>query len=92
VLLGNGRQASFNRERDVPRRSEEIEYLQFAFFELTLAVCSRVRRDGTVEIEIGPGDPKLPSRTFTAVQIWQAMAAARARDEAARRGRLARAH
>jgi hypothetical protein len=79
------------REIAVAAKGLEIEYLQFAFFELTLAVCSRVRRDGIVEIEIGLGDPKLPSRTFTAAQIRQAMAAARARDEAARRGRLARA-
>jgi hypothetical protein len=80
------------REIAVAANGLEIEYLQFAFFELTLAVCSRVRRDGIVEIEIGLGDPKLPSRTFTATQIRQAMAAARAHDDAARRGRIARAH
>jgi hypothetical protein len=54
------------REIAVAAKGLEIEYLQFTFFELTLAVCSRVRRDGIVEIEIGLGDPKLPSRTFTA--------------------------
>jgi hypothetical protein len=80
------------REIAVVAKGLEIEYLQFTFFELTLAVCSRVRRDGIVEIEIGLGDPKLPSRTFTATQIRQAMAAARARDNTARRGRPARMH
>jgi hypothetical protein len=51
-----------------------------------------VRRDGIVEIEIGLGDPRLPARSFIAAQVRQAMAAARAREEAARRGRVARAH
>jgi hypothetical protein len=80
------------REIAVAAKGLEIEYLQFTFFDLTLAVCSRVRRDGIVEIEIGLGDPKLPSRTFTAAQIREAIAAARARYEALRHGRLARAH
>jgi hypothetical protein len=80
------------REIAVAAKGLEIAHLQFAFFELTLAVCSRVRRDGIVEIEIGLGDPRLPARSFTAAQIRQAMAAARTRDAAARRGRVARAH
>jgi hypothetical protein len=47
-----------------------------------------VRLDGIVEIEIGLGDPRLPVQTFTAVQIREAMAGVRAREEAARRGRV----
>jgi hypothetical protein len=78
------------REIAVAAKGLEIAHLQFAFFELTLAVRSRVRRDGIVEI--GLGDPRLPARSFTAAQIRQAMAAARTRDEAARRGRAARVH
>jgi hypothetical protein len=80
------------REIAVAAKGLEIAHLQFAFFELTLAVCSRVRLDGIVEIEIGLVDPRLPARSFTAAQIRQAMTAARTRDEAARRGRVARAH
>jgi hypothetical protein len=66
------------REIAVAAKGLEIAHLQFAFFDHTLAVCSRVRRDGRVEIEIGLGDPRLPSRCFTAAQIRQAMASAQA--------------
>ena len=79
------------REIAVAAKGLEIEHLQFDFFGLTLAVCSRVRRDGMVEIEMGLGDPRLSTRTFSAAQIRQAVAAARARAEAARRGRQLRA-
>lgn len=80
------------REIAVAAKGLEIAHLQFDFFDLTLAVCSRVRRDGIVEIEIGLGDPRLPKRSFTATQIREAMEAARARVEATHRGQLARAH
>ncbi|MGH7080855.1 MAG: hypothetical protein ACREFV_00140 [Acetobacteraceae bacterium] len=79
------------REIAVAAKGLEIAHLQFAFFGLTLALCSRVRRDGIVEIEIGLGDPRLPARSFTATQIREAMEAARARSGAARRGQPARA-
>jgi hypothetical protein len=61
------------REIAIAAKGLEIAHLQFAFFDLTLAVCSRVRRDGLVEIEIGLGDPRLPARTFTAAQLRQAI-------------------
>jgi hypothetical protein len=80
------------REVAVAAKGLEIAHLQFTFFEVTLAVCSRVRRDGIVEIEIGLGDPKLPARTFTAAQVRQALAAARARAETVCRGQPARTH
>jgi hypothetical protein len=79
------------REITVAAKGLEIAHLQFSFFELTLAVCSRVRRDGIVEIEIGLGDPKLPARTFTAAQIRQAAKAGRAWKKATRHRRPARA-
>ena len=79
------------REIAVAAKGLEIAHLQFAFFELTLAVCSRVRRDGIVEIEIGLGDPRLPARSFTATQVRQAIAAAQARAKGSRAGRPARA-
>lgn len=80
------------REIAVATKGLEIAHLQFAFFELTLAVCSHVRRDGIVEIEPGLGDPRLPARSFTAAQICHAMAAAQARAGAVRRARPARTH
>jgi len=70
------------REIALAAKGLEIAHLQFVFLKLTLAVCSRVRRDGIVEIEIGLGDPRLPKSSFTAAQ---------ARIGAARRGRSAHA-
>jgi hypothetical protein len=78
------------REIALAAKGLEIAHLQFSFDRLTLAVCSRVRRDALVEIEIGLGDPRLPKSSFTAAQMRQAEAAARARAEAARRGRTMR--
>jgi hypothetical protein len=47
----------------------EIAHHQFAFADLTLAVASRVRRDGLTEIEIGLGNPRLPKATFTTAEL-----------------------
>ena len=80
------------REIAVSAKGLEIAYLQFAFRRLTLAVCSRIRLDGVVEIEIGLGDPRLPKSAFTADQMRQAEAASRARLGATHRGRPARTH
>jgi hypothetical protein len=41
-------------------------------------IGSRVRHDGVVEIELGLGDSRLPKNSFTAAQMRQAEAAARA--------------
>jgi hypothetical protein len=71
-----------HREIALAAKGLEIAYLQFTFGRLTLAVCSRVRRDGLVEIEIGLGDPRLPKSIFTAAQMRQAQAAAHARGHA----------
>ncbi len=70
------------REIAMAAKGLEIAHLQFVFGPLTLAVCSRVRRDGVVEIEIGLGDPRLPKSTFTLAQMRQAENAARARARA----------
>jgi hypothetical protein len=74
------------REIAFAAKGLEIAHLQFVFRGLTLAACSRVRRDGIVEIEMGLGDPRLPRSCFTAAQMRQAEAATRARTGAARRG------
>jgi hypothetical protein len=60
----------------------EVAHLQFAFEELTLAVCSRVRGDGIVEIEIDLGNPSLPRRVFTAEAARAALARMQARQRA----------
>ena len=73
------------REIAVAAKGLEIAHLQIVFHGLTLAVCSRVRRDGIVEIEIGIGDPRLPKSTFTAAQLREAEAASRSQIGGARR-------
>ena len=78
VHLGAAAQAAF-REIAMAAKGLEIAHLQFAFRGLTLAVCSRVRRSGVVEIEMGLGDARLPASCFTAKQLRDAEAAARAR-------------
>jgi hypothetical protein len=80
------------REIAMAAKGLEISHFQFAFHGLTLAVCSRVRRDGIVEIEIGMGDPRLPKSIFTAAQLREAEAASRTRLAATRRSPPARAY
>lgn len=67
-------QAAF-REIAVAAKGLEIDFLQFVFGGRTLAVCSRVRRSGVVEIELGFGDKSLPSSIFTTKQARLARAA-----------------
>ena len=80
------------REIAMAAKGLEIAYLQFVFHRLTLAVCSRVRRDGVAEIEIGLGDPRLSKSAFTADQMRQAEAASRTRIGAPHHGRPVRVH
>jgi hypothetical protein len=72
------------REIAMAAKGLEIAHLQFVFGKATFAVCSRLRRDGTVEIEIGLGDPRLPASTFTLEQLRAAELKTR-RDYRARR-------
>jgi hypothetical protein len=67
------------REIAISAKRLGIAHLQFTFERLTLAVCSRVRRDGVVEIEMGVGVPRLPKSAFTAAQLREAEAASRSR-------------
>ena len=58
-----------HREIAMAAKGLEIAYHQFAFGDLTLAISSRVRKDGLPEIEIGLGDPGFPKSTFTMSQL-----------------------
>src|SRR5262249_39470153 len=93
ALGGHLQQAALAAYREIALAAKglEISHLQFVFGRLTLAVCSRVRRDGIVEIEMGVGDPRLQKSSFTTSQMRQAEAAARSRVGVVRRGRPARA-
>ena len=56
---------------EIARRGQGIEFahLQIVHAGVTLAVSSRVRADGFVEIEIGLGDPRQAARVITAAQL-----------------------
>jgi hypothetical protein len=73
-----------SREITLAAKGLEIAHLQFVFRAQTLAVCSRVRRDGLVEIELGLGDPRLPKSAITSKQMREAEAVARMRAGATR--------
>jgi hypothetical protein len=78
------------REIALAAKGLEIAHLQFVFRGLTLAVCSRIRRDGVVEIELALGDPRLPKSVITAAQMRQAETAVRSRVDTLRRSRPGR--
>ena len=71
------RAAMIDAYRAIARNGEglEIAHLQFRFLDRLLAVCSRIRTDGIIEIELGLGNSKLPSRIVTLRQLKQAEAA-----------------
>jgi hypothetical protein len=81
------RAAALATYREIARQGKglEIAYLQFAFDDLTLAVCSRIRRDGFIEIELALGDPRRVASTITAKQLREATARAHARQTLSQR-------
>ncbi len=58
--------------REIARRGLGIEmaHLQIVHAGITLAICSRLRGDGCIEIELGLGDPKQAARVIPAAQ-WR---------------------
>ena len=73
--------------REIARRGQGLEFanLQFTFGGVTLALCSRLRPDGVITIEIGLGDARQASRVFTAAQFRRAEAQAAIRRTGGRR-------
>ena len=67
--------------REIARRGQGLEFanLQFPFAGVTLALCSRVRADGVIAIEIGLGDARQEPRVITAAQFRRAEAQAAGR-------------
>ena len=62
--------------REIARRGQGIEMAHFQIVHtgVTLAVCSRLRRDGFIEIELGLGDPRQAARVIPAAQFRRAEA------------------
>ena len=82
------RPAALAAWREIARRGQGIEmaHFQIVHTDVTLAVCSRIRGDGFIEIELGLGDPRQAARIITASQLRQAEARLRSRqDRPARR-------
>ena len=57
----------------------EMAHFQIVFADVTLAVSSRLRKDGFIVIELGLGDPRQAARVIPAAQLRQAEARARNR-------------
>lgn len=62
--------------REIARHGQGIEMAHFQIVHagVTLAVCSRLRRDGFIEIELGLGDPRQAARVIPAAQLRRAEA------------------
>jgi hypothetical protein len=75
------RAAALAAWQEIARRGEGIEmaHIQIVHAGVTLAVASRVRRNGFIEIELGLGDPKLAARTIPAAELRRATERARNR-------------
>ena len=67
--------------REIARRGQDLEFanLQFSFAGVNLALCSRLRADGAIAIEIRLGDARQEPRVVTAAQFRRAEAQAAGR-------------
>jgi hypothetical protein len=61
------------------RQGLELAHFQIVFKGVTLAVCSRLRKDGFIVIKLGLGDPRQAARVIPAAQLREAEAQARSR-------------
>jgi hypothetical protein len=71
VALGRAvKEAGLAAWTEIARRGQgvEIAHMQIRLGDVTLAVCSRIRGDGFIVIEIGMGDPRQAARVVTAAQ------------------------
>lgn len=75
------RPAALAAWREIARRGEGIEMAHFQIVHtgVTLAVCSRLRRNGFIEIGLGLGDPRQAARVIPAAQLRRAEAQAQLR-------------
>jgi hypothetical protein len=68
------RNAALAAWREIARRGEGLEmaHFQITFEGVTLAISSRLRRDGLIEIEIAIGDSKQAARVIPAAELRRA--------------------
>ena len=60
--------------REIARRAQGLEMAHFQIVHcgVTLAVSSRLRQDGFIEIELGLGDPRQAARVIPAAELRRA--------------------
>ena len=89
VIGSQLRSAGLAAWREIARRGQGLEmaHFQIVHEELTLAVSSRLRRDGFIEIEIGVGDPRQAARVIPAAELRRAETSARTSQAAKRLSR-----
>lgn len=82
------RSAALAAWREIARRGDGVEmaHFQIAHAGVTLAVCSRLRGDGFIVIELGLGDPWQAARVIPAAQLRRAEAQAKTRHGKGGRG------
>ncbi len=75
------RPAALAAWREIARRGEGLEMAHFQIVHagVTLAVCSRLRSNGFIEIGLGLGDPKQAARVIPEAQLRRAEARVRGR-------------
>ncbi len=75
------RPAALAAWRELGRRGEGLEMAHFQIVHagVTLAVCSRLRGDGFIEIGLGLGDPRQAARVIPESQLRRAEARVRGR-------------
>jgi len=73
--------------RELARRGQGLEMAHFQIVHegVTLAVSSRLCRNGFIEIGLGLGDPRMAARVIPALPLRRAEARLRARGGEARR-------
>jgi hypothetical protein len=75
------RPAALAAWKEIARRGKGIEMAHFQIVHagVTLAVCSRLRHDGFIEIELGIGDPRQAARVIPEAELLRAEAQVRLR-------------
>jgi len=75
------RPAALAAWKEIARRGQGIEMAHFQIVHsgVTVAVCSHLRADGFIAIELGLGDPRQAARVIPAEHLRRAEARLRAR-------------
>jgi hypothetical protein len=78
ILAARLRAAGLAASQEIARRGQGLEMAHFQIVHegVTLAFCSRLPRDGVIEIELGVADPRQPVRVIPPAELRGAEARA----------------